>query len=306
MLNSLLDVQIVGPQQAAVGSEAKFDITVTNRGTLPAEKLTLVDFYDSGLQFPKPDPTKPNEVKASLPTLGGNRYYTVPLTFKVTQPGQLSHRAEVRGPDGKLLAKSKPFILTAVGQAAPPTTPGGTGANTQPGGRYGEMPGDGTRAGTPANQSELAVKVTGPPTRKVGELAPFVIEITNTGTRTLHNLKVEAICDEALGIERAEATQGFKPENGVLIFLQPNLPPYEPKKTILPLDIHYECVKATPKAIVQVRVTSAEGAHGEGDTSTVIFAADKPVAETPGGTPALESRMQFDVTALRNPSARGE
>jgi uncharacterized repeat protein (TIGR01451 family) len=163
------------------------------------------------------------------------------------------------------------------------------------------MPGDGTRAGTPANQSELVVKVTGPPTRKVGELAPFVIEITNTGTRTLHNLKVEAFCDEALGIERAEATQGFKPEKGVLVFLQPNLPPYEPKKTILPLDIHYECVKATPKAVVQVRVTSAEGTHGEGETSTVIIAVDKPVVETPGGTPALESRMQFDVTALRNP-----
>jgi uncharacterized repeat protein (TIGR01451 family) len=291
--SSQIDVQITGPQQAAVGSEAEFLVTVSNRGMSPTEKLMLVDFHDVGLQLPKSDPKKPDQIDAPIDPLPANSDRKIQLIFKVLQPGQLKHRVEVRGPDGKILARSNVSTLTATGQGTPP------------GQKYGETPGAGAQNPPPTGaQNELLVKVIGPQSRKVGELAPFQIEVANVGNRPLTNLKVEATCDVAL--KATEATDGFLPSAGVLIFNQPKLPIYDPKKkNSLPLEIRYQCLKAASGAVVRVRVTSAEGATGVGEASIEIVAASRPPFDIPGGAPAVESKMQFDLTPLKNPVRAG-
>ena len=178
---------------------------------------------------------------------------------------------KVLDPANKALAIQKACVV-GIGPSAPPSAPGGSGSpaagTPPPTGRYGETLPGGPPAGTPpsspqpppARQSELEIKVTGPSAKlTVGEIASFVIEIKNSGTKTLTNLKVEALLDPAFERETGKtiASQGFWNDKGVLCYLQPNLPAGQK----LVLEIQSKCLKPAPQAVAYVRVASAEGAR---------------------------------------------
>jgi hypothetical protein len=203
---------------------------------------------------------------------------------------------------------------TQPGTTQPGTTQPGT---TQPGispptGRYGETLGGGAAAGTPpigpgtlpgglgappAGKSDLSIKVTGPSAKlTVREFARFSIEITNTGTRKLTNLKVEAFLDPVF--ERDKASQGFWHDKGVLIYVQRELPA---KETLI-LDIQSICLQPAQRATAFVRVASAEGVQSQGEASCEIVAAAPPETAV---RPA-ESKLQLNVTCPTHPARVGK
>ena len=51
-----IELKVSEPPPTPVGGQAKFLITITNRGTQPTEKLRIYDAFDPGLQFKSPMP----------------------------------------------------------------------------------------------------------------------------------------------------------------------------------------------------------------------------------------------------------
>ena len=306
---SPIELRISEPPPTPVGNEAKFLITITNRSAQPSERLTLYDAFDPGLQYK--NVTQKNHIDADLGILAPNEPLQVPLAFKVTQAGQLFHTVKVLGAGNKVLANKKASVM-GVGPGTPPTGPGGAGTGTPPAReRYGQAPTGGPGAGVPpggpgtppAGQSPLSIKVTGPSTKlTVREIASFVIEITNTGTKTLNTLKVEATLDPVFETRegKALASQGFWHDQGRLYYVQPYLPAGQK----LRLEIQSECLQASAKAIADVRVVSVEGAMAEGEASCEILAAGAPPGPAPGA--AAESKLQMTVSCPTNPARVGK
>ena len=176
-----LDVRIVGPAQAAVGSQATFQITVTNLGQAPAVGLAIKDHLDDGLEPAVFD--QQNTIKRALGNLAPGASQPVNLTLRVTKAGRLCQTVEVTGQN--IAPASAQACVTAVG-----------GAGTKPAG--------------PA--PPVSVKKTGPKQRAVGETAEFTIEIANTGSAELRNLKVLDRYDAAL--RPTLATDGYQLADG--------------------------------------------------------------------------------------------
>ena len=49
--SSLIDLQVLGPRVAAIGSDATFNIVITNRSQSNLNNLLVKDYFDQGLEF---------------------------------------------------------------------------------------------------------------------------------------------------------------------------------------------------------------------------------------------------------------
>lgn len=318
-----IDLKVSEPPPTPIGGKARFNITITNYGSQPTGKLRLYDAFEPGLQFRSP--TQQNHVDLEVGVLRPMLQNTYPLEFTVMQAGMLSHTVKVLDENGKTLASRKAFVK-GEGPGGTGNEPGGPSgsrpaekygqpagggtAGTQPGGQ-GTLPGgqglplggQGTLPGgqgvPPVGPSELSIKVTGPAAKlTVRELASFSIEITNTGTRKLTNLRVEAYLSPSLERAKAKASKGFWHDNGVLKFIQRELPPKEK----LILDIQSECLQPDTQAAAFVQIISAEGAQAQGEARCEIVAA----ATLPENKLPAESKLQLTASCPTNPARVGK
>jgi uncharacterized repeat protein (TIGR01451 family) len=299
---SLIDLQVLGPRVAAIGSEAIFNIVITNRGHINLNNLLVKDHFDPGLEFldPKDQKAIKSPIEYPLGDLPAGKRSKFDLTFHVTQAGNLCHTVEVLSQKESLATKRAcvmvsaqstppPGIAQSGGQlpsrAAPGATQGpapGTKSQTQPGYRPGTattVPPPSTAAGMPT----VTIKQSGPktPQHAVGDVVSFSSRITNPNNRPLSNLKIAYHFDPALLPKLA--TDHYRVEGGNLVWAIAQLPP----GNYTQIEVQYECVKAAVKAGNTVSVSSSEGAQAE-DTAYLEI---RPTAggaasgaSTPGGT----------------------
>ncbi|HZZ73591.1 MAG TPA: hypothetical protein VFE24_15165, partial [Pirellulales bacterium] len=180
------DVQVTGPEQAAVGSEAKFTINVTNRGTTTAHGLTISDSFEPGLEYPSKSP-----IGNTLKDIEPGQTLPVILRFTVRQPGRLCHTVTVKSTEGQEVTRTACVTGVAAAQAA-----------------------------------SFTVNVTGPTTVTAGGTALFTTTVTNNGTQPISRLKLVTTPDPALMAGPAEAEGGRDPEEakkGRLVWTITNL-----------------------------------------------------------------------------------
>ncbi len=114
----VIAVDVHGPDEEAVGNDAKFEIVVTNRGQTPASGLIVKVRFDPGLEH-----GGQKGLECKLAGLPPGRDVLLPVTFRVAQTGRLCHTVQVLGPGGVVLATKESCVtgLPAVGgQAIPP------------------------------------------------------------------------------------------------------------------------------------------------------------------------------------------
>jgi uncharacterized repeat protein (TIGR01451 family) len=203
-----LAVEIIGPQRGVVGQDLDFQVVVSNTGAATATKLVIVDTYDPGLQH-----EIQGKIEKDLGDLPPGQVQRVGIRFRAIAEGRQCHTVEVTGDSG----------VRATAQACVDITPGAVPPAAPP--PSGSPPDNPPPAGSAPAAAESALRVsnTGPAIRNVGEIAEFVIDVTNTGEAALQNVKVTVEYDRAL-LKPEAATTGI-PRTGELIWDLPTLLP---------------------------------------------------------------------------------
>ena len=119
--------------------------------------------------------------------------------------------------------------------------------------------------------------MTGPPKPlKVGETAQFTIDVTNTGSVTLQNVRIVDRCDPALF--PTQATDGcVRADDGSLVWNPDTLLAGQAARRV----IRCTCQAASAKAFNRVAVTTPDGGHAEGEASLEILKPEKPAFRLP-------------------------
>jgi uncharacterized repeat protein (TIGR01451 family) len=243
-----VELSVTGPQQAAVGETITFRILITNRHQVPTPELLIKDRFDPGLEHTEPS----NVISRKLGILAAGESRAVDVTFHVTKAGRLCHRVEVTGAGG--VGATAEACVTATEQAAGPPPR------------------------QPAGQPSVSVNKTGPQTCTVGETAEFIIDVTNTGSQPLTNLKVVDRYDARL--KPTMATDGHEFEGNDLVWTIDALPAGKTTR----LKVHCQCLQAVARARNQATAITPQGDQAEDE----IFLEIRPqaAATAPGGAAA--------------------
>jgi uncharacterized repeat protein (TIGR01451 family) len=252
-----VDVQVTGPPEVPVGQQATFDITVTNRGTVPTTGLKLRDSFDPGLQHA----VASGAIDRALDDLRPGESRKISVTFTVRSPGQQCQTVEVLGAEG-VKASARVCVNGVAGPAtAPPVT---------------APPITAPPATAPsADKPVLSVKKTGPTRVNQTDTFNFAIEVTNTGRVPATNVQVADSYD--LALKPVQATPGVLISGYDLIWKVPSLAPGETKK----YTVQCQCLSAAAKACNRAVVTCQEGVRGDAEACLEIVAAGAPAAAAP-------------------------
>jgi uncharacterized repeat protein (TIGR01451 family) len=189
-----LVVSMTGPESVVVGEMVTFQIQIANNGTGPISKVYLRDRLPDGLQHPQG-----HLIEAELPGLAPGESKTINLRATAIKGGvqinDIQATAEVnngiqlaggiRNPDLESNAKSQVKII-------------------QPG---------------------LAVKITGPKTCLVKCEGIFTIDVTNPGTGTATNVKIQNILPEGMEFVAASDDGHFEAGTRAVVWNMPRLEP---------------------------------------------------------------------------------
>ena len=308
---SSLELRITGPSQAAVGSNVRFEIAVTNRTAVPVTGLLITDHLDPGLENPAVN--QRNAIERALKDLAPGATQLVNVTVGVTRPGRLCHTIEVTGKD-VAPARQQACLMGVAAAAAP-----GPGTPAVPSGPSGPSMGPPAGAAEPSKpqpnpiRPSFAVKKTGPKRHVVDEMADFSIELANTGSLALRNIKVFDRYDAALLPKLA--TDGYRVEDGGLSWTVDELAAGQSTE----LRVQCLCKTAAAKTCNRVKATTPDGTSVESEACLEIAAGDtlpsipppsparKPTTTAnPAPAPATGEGLNLAVVGLTNPVTAGK
>ncbi len=117
-----VELRQTGPAQAMVGTDARFELEIINRGDVPASGLVITDRFGEGLVHP----ASKSPIQRELDAIPPGQSRKVNITFRVVQPGRLCHTVELSGPNGLRQTSEACIDATADGGSAGPSTSTGS------------------------------------------------------------------------------------------------------------------------------------------------------------------------------------
>jgi hypothetical protein len=168
-----------GLDRVAVGQNASFELTVTNRGDAVARHILIVDNFDRGLRHLMAQQGVFKITYDKMRDLPPNDSETIRLTFQVVDAGMQCHEATV-------------------------TADGADPVSTQ-------------RACVTAGQAVLTVTTNAPRQQVVGARPKLNAVIKNTGDTAATNVEIVARCDAALAPVNAEKGHESLPNGDLLL-----------------------------------------------------------------------------------------
>ena len=261
-----IDLQVSGPSQAAVGEHVVFEAVVTNLGQAPAIGLTLRDSFDPGLDHRG---TTLHAIDRDLPELAPNQSRSVRISFTVSGTGELCQRVEVRC--GKsVVATRKQCLVANLATSPPPSSPPGGAAPAVPGPATPDL---GAPPSTPPiGPPGLTLILKNPTSATVGDTIEFLMQVTNSTSGPLSDVKVTSLLDA--NFLATEATKDYKVEGDSYSWTIPSLPANQPKTFVLKAN----CVSPGLSACNRVQVASREGWRADQRTCLEVRAAAQPEA----------------------------
>ena len=242
--NPSIDIQMVGPPQAAVGEDVTFVTTITNRGATTASGLVLIDRFDAGLKHEFANsPIENRELGSLMP--GESRKVNVRL--RVLQPGRWCNTMELTGDAG--VRGSAQACLNAV---AASTTPAAPPATVPP-------------ATQPTARPALSVRKTAAKAQAgVGDTVLFTIEIQNTGTVAATGVRLLDNYDIAM--RPTQATNGWQPAGNDLVWTVPSIGPGQ----LYRFQVECQCLAPGQRVCNRAQVTCQEGVRGDAESCLEI------------------------------------
>ncbi|REK10894.1 MAG: hypothetical protein DWQ37_15760 [Planctomycetota bacterium] len=254
-----LEVSVIGPLMAEIGTDVQFEIKVANLGSAPATGILVTDRFDVGLEHVAGG----GPIERNLSDLQPGQSGSLAVTFHVVQAGELCQDItvtaadDVRATTRRCLSVGEPALPQPIEPEPQPDEPTGP-----------EEPAD-----IPPGAAQVSVTKKGPERRSVGEMAVFQIEVTNTGDTPIRDLQIADNYEITLRPNRATPGSEWLPGNamGWTIDL------LEPGATVR-REIELECLRETPRACNRVTV-SAPGIQTVADEACLEIVVDsKPQA----------------------------
>ena len=252
------------PPSAAIGQDVDFVAVVTNRGVAATPVLTVVDRFDAGLQHASS--AQPGIRALNLESIPPGQSQRVVITLRPTQPGQLCNTLEIHDAGGNVLANAQ----ACVAAAAP---------------------------GAPVARQTITVKKTGPAQVAAGQVADFVIEVTNASQSPATQLRVADSYDRAMSPISATYGHAWENNDEELVWHLDTLPPGKSVR----YQIRCECPAPVANACNRVTVTTDEGASASDQACLQVTAAAAPPRRRPARHgyrsrwPIWSSRCRSDV-----------
>lgn len=257
-----LDVTVLGPLTAVVGSDVQFEIQVLNRGTAPATGVLVRDRFDVGLEHS----AAKGAIEQNMTDLQPNQMSRLAVTFRVARAGELCQDITVTA-GGDVRATTRRCLTASESLLGEPAVPPGETAPTTPG-----------ATPTPAT-ARVTVTKKGPDRRKVGEMAVFTIEVTNPSDQHLRDLQIADNYEIVFKPSRATPGSEWLPGNA----LGWKIDVLEAGQTVR-REVELECLRETPRACNRVQV-SGPGMESVGDEACLEIVADEAEAP-PAAQPA--------------------
>jgi len=242
-----IDVAMQGPTQATVGGEVEFVVVVTNRGQSPLGGLKIKDRFDAGLEHAEAR----SPIERDLGEILAGQSRSIGVAFRVTKTGRLCHTVEILGPGGVLGTATACVVAAAATAGQPQIQPQ---PQPQPQPPIGVSP-------------SLSLKLAGPERRTVGETAHFTMDVVNTSTETVRQLRLLSLLDPSF--EPSLASPGWKLEGDAVWWPIDQIAPGE----TVGLQIEARCVSPAQNACHQVRVMQGERVLAEEETYMRILSA---------------------------------
>jgi uncharacterized repeat protein (TIGR01451 family) len=258
-------VSIVGSDTVMVGDRVTFQVSVTNRGNLPATGLVITDSFDAGLEHE----ASASPIEKDLGQLAGGESQTIGVTFRAREPGRLCNRVEVRGEAG---VRGAAEACVTVMMGAPPVgqtpqTPGEPPTASSP--PVSPPMAEPPQAQPPA-RSAVQVKVSSAAaTQTIDAVAQFSIDVTNSGEQPLSNIVVTVKSDASLN--PVEATGGYEwDDRENLTWKIPSLAAGKSTR----LQLNCRCQRAAQRACISATVTSQDKTVAEDEACLEIRKAE--------------------------------
>lgn len=273
-----LQVKMTGPESVEVGREAKFLVDVTNVGSTRLTNVTAKDIFDPGLAHAGGEQSP--LVRALPGPLEPGQTDRFAISFIVTQPGFHCHRLDV-------------------------TADGGHAA-----GARGCVTGTAPVISTP----QLSVRIAGPASQRVGEIASYSVEIRNSASGAATG--VQAVVNWGPGLELIEASAGHEDEP-LRQTTRWRFPQLAGGETIT-LQLNMRCLSPAPQgAGVRATVSSQQTSSVTSQASTIVQPgpaasaqpgpSSPPPSPQPSPLPAGPSpptgSLRITASALANPLA---
>jgi uncharacterized repeat protein (TIGR01451 family) len=267
-----LTVRMTGPEAVEVGREATFRIDVTNTGNTRLTNVTARDIFDPGLSHTGGE--RSPLVRALSAPLEPGQTDRFAISFIVTQPGFHCHRLDVTA-DGGHTAGTRGCVT---GTAPVVTTP------------------------------QLSVRVNGPPARRVREVAPYSIEVRNSGSAPATNVVVAV--NWGVNLELVEASQG-REDDLARQATRWRFPQIAGGETVT-LQLNFQCLNPDAQgASIRATVSSQQTSSVTSQAATVIqpgpgapatgIPAQPPASAAPPSAQPAGSGLRIAATALANP-----
>ncbi len=289
--NARIDLQIAGPDRAAVGDTLTFRITVTNVGQGTATGLVLRDAFGPGLQHAQ----APSPIERSLGVdLAPGRSQVIGVELRATQPGTQCQTITVTGNGGVQVSKQACVAVAAPPAKQPPAAQAPTQSSVTPQLPAPQWPSpelpktqtptqpppeppttkppETTTAPQPpatAKMPEARLLVSGPDKPlNVGDMAEFMLQVSNPGTVALTGVQISAHMDMSLDPEFAG--KGSKREGQRLVWTLDSLAPGARSDIF---QVQCRCKEASPRACVRAQVTAAEGVSEKSEACVEVRTA---------------------------------
>ncbi|MDX1947611.1 MAG: hypothetical protein SFU86_19590 [Pirellulaceae bacterium] len=260
-----LSVKLSGPDTVEVGREAKFLVEITNTGTTALSNVTVSDTFDPGLQHLQGE--RSPIVQARAASLAPGQVDRFAVSFLVVQPGRHCHRMDVSA-DGGQRASARACVTGLSGPAPAPSP----------------VPGP---AAAPA---ELGLRVTGPASRRAGEVAEYFVELTNSGGSSATNVRISV--QYGVNLQLKEASRGHRDDLRRLT-TEWQVAQLAPGET-LTKQLNCLCLNPDDRASVRATVSSDQ---------TGIKTAEFLTQISPGAAPAVERPVSPPPVAVEPPAA---
>ena len=277
--NQTVDLQLKGPATTAVGSEVQFELDITNRGTAAITDLKLIDRFDDGLVHA----AAVSPIQREPAPIAAGETRRIGITFKVTKAGRLCQQIELTGAGGLRQTTSACVQADAGANPAPPS---GAGLPSNPGAA--------TVAASPVTpRPALTLKLSGPPTTKVGETIQFIAEIRNTGDIAIPAVRVSNSCDTQT-LRPTQADKGYTQIGSELVWNIQNLAPGKVEYR----RIECQCLDAATRACDRVTITDGGDIMLHDEACVQIAPSDNPAA-------AVGGNLTVQISARTNPLKAG-